>query len=1577
MLMGMQNGPSRRKEFHPAFPSSSSSSLSSSSSEASGPTGLPLGKAMALLIGPQPQASDLGLLPSQNSGPQDTSLSTPAPLDPHSAPFPSGHLFPLRLVTPSVHSGASIGEQVSTFIKHRGSRAGETSSMPIKWFSGPPTVKGLVPHGLPHNNVAQGIPLFLTPPVIVTPSFIPFNILHVSSAPGERTLVSPEHFYPSKTVEADWGSGDYLETLTLMGSEDEFRLATSLPFGTHDIDAPSAEVYDTLFPSRVVLPLSSLRISSSHTATVAYGANLHSADQLSVQLSHSHPTHKLPNTSLNNEVKLSHDLDWTDTYSIEPTEILLPDMNSLEYYTNLLTRGNGSLAEQRRNLTFSVHYVSIEASHIAPTSSVAMDMDYKSSSPDKSSFTEGSSTDVLGAEMLSSTDRSKNGAVNGPEHLLEPSAVPAPYLSLSTLLRNGLESNAVQMNSNLPSLDTATVSSHISTVQLTVKMKQNDSPIFPSSAAVFTPTAGIAPTPMLTDLPKVTASATGQTPNTRSNPTAMAEQTLVLAGIASEFPAVTADEWLPTASTAMASTMSMKTTPNKPYTPTTSLTTTTSPLVTTTRAVISTTPRQYLCNISKADSYLIRVGFPVESTTGYAKSHLREILKREFNRSVELHVLKAPPNFVFRVVSGSVLYTAAAVINALRQSQHDSPVALTASTVYPMPSNQYQVHSVLQFVPPHVDVRVCSFTEHVEKGLTMAYSEVRRRMHNPANFIIQIINITMGATKTLRQQRAPVDITFAVRDFSGYLEGSLVSSHLRLLTMVEFSFYVGFPVLQIAEPFHYPELNVSQVLRSSWVKTVLLGVLDQRVGERTFQARMERRLALLLGEVLGASRRWKRATSVGNNSVQIVKTSRLEGSDYPLEMVYFVEGPTGERLPAVATSSLLNRVDVQRAAIVLGYRVQGTLAQPVEKLTVPPSETHTNNTWIIVGVVAPVVLAVGIVAILYWKLCRSDKLEFQPDAMSTIQQRQKMKELQPPTVKGFDFAKLHLGQHNKDDITVIQEPPPPPLPVKEMTPSENADVLTPKSKASSTKQTGATRHKGRISPSDADSMGSNPSSGRESAEENARIHETPSEGKQLRKPPKNGPSAGNGANDQQSSASIFEHVDRASRPSECTRRVANKIQLIAMQPMPAPAPNSPPVIERVLESTSINREIRVALRQKSEIEQYRNKIRLRAKRKGHYDFPTMDDLMDGFEPKDVYQKAQLQFDRILDPDVHVPSVYMEPRKSKGRRSPKERKRSPMNGSLVDTDSDRLIPMDNDTMYRKFPGVNNIAYVSDPDQALEPRSPSPSDDVFATAPPPYVPPQPSIEEARQQMHSLLDDAFALVSPSSEASVANASPPPRTPHGQWAPPHPTALPLSPVSARYAESGMSPPTVQGVLQRQDLGSSYLPPSDTVHDDPLPPLALYSGRGLYAEELPSSARPRPVGGTTGTQLHHLTQVGLSSQISAYPGTDQTSSSQTGVSSWGHYHPEDDYLRPDFSQNQVPVFPEYTSSWVLQMPRTSLREPSAPPAPLDPTRPGYPAVPPEETSPSSHSSASLIKAIREELVRLSQKQSAVPSYHK
>ncbi|TMS05825.1 UPF0606 protein [Larimichthys crocea] len=397
------------------------------------------------------------------------------------------------------------------------------------------------------------------------------------------------------------------------------------------------------------------------------------------------------------------------------------------------------------------------------------------------------------------------------------------------------------------------------------------------------------------------------------------------------------------------------------------------------------------------------------------------------------------------------------------------------------------------------------------------------------------------------------------------------------------------------------------------------------------------------------------------------------------------------------------------------------------------------------------------------------------------------------------------------------------------------------------------------------------------------------------------------------------------------------------------------------DSNQINKEIQVALRHKSEIEHHRNKIRLRAKRKGHYDFPTMDDMTSGHaDQKDqdrIYQKAQIQIDKILDPDAQMSSIFVGSKKRlgfmfwiiytyldklmlvEGGALLKQRMKEQLNGGMMEADKDHLITEDSDAAYRKCPGVNNVAYVSDPDQGpgSPHRSPSPTDDVFlgptssppghAPPPPPYMPPQPSIEEARQQMHSLLDDAFALVSPTSQGSTAgitlpgvNTNPPASSPPGRgprpWGPSYP---PPSSFPSRFTELGMSPPSVQGLTPRQALGSSYLPPGETAGQcEQLQPDSLYSSRGLYADELPSSARPRP------------------------------------------------YLD----------CPDYSPPSIFQTPRSGIREPSAPPVHLDNPVGYLSAPPPLVTSPPTHSSASLIKAIREELLRLSQKQAAVPSYH-
>lgn len=47
---------------------------------------------------------------------------------------------------------------------------------------------------------------------------------------------------------------------------------------------------------------------------------------------------------------------------------------------------------------------------------------------------------------------------------------------------------------------------------------------------------------------------------------------------------------------------------------------------------------------------------------------------------------------------------------------------------------------------------------------------------------------------------------------------------------------------------------------------------------------------------------------------------------------------------------------------------------------------------------------------------------------------------------------------------------------------------------------------------------------------------------------------------------------------------------------------------------------------------------------------------------------------------------------RGRRSPKQRLREQLNGGMMEADKDHLITEDGDAVYRRCPGVNNVAYV---------------------------------------------------------------------------------------------------------------------------------------------------------------------------------------------------------------------------------------------------------------------------------------------
>lgn len=103
-----------------------------------------------------------------------------------------------------------------------------------------------------------------------------------------------------------------------------------------------------------------------------------------------------------------------------------------------------------------------------------------------------------------------------------------------------------------------------------------------------------------------------------------------------------------------------------------------------------------------------------------------------------LQFLRTQSSFAFRVVSGPLIFTAISVFNALRQPLHASGPVPTVSLLHTVPEPRYQIHTVLQFVPAHVDVRVCNFSERIERGLMMAYMETQRRSNEAGNVTVQV-----------------------------------------------------------------------------------------------------------------------------------------------------------------------------------------------------------------------------------------------------------------------------------------------------------------------------------------------------------------------------------------------------------------------------------------------------------------------------------------------------------------------------------------------------------------------------------------------------------------------------------------------------------------------------------------------------------------------------------------------------------------------------------------------------------------------------------------------------------------------
>ncbi|CAO2579697.1 UPF0606 protein KIAA1549L [Lemmus lemmus] len=643
-------------------------------------------------------------------------------------------------------------------------------------------------------------------------------------------------------------------------------------------------------------------------------------------------------------------------------------------------------------------------------------------------------------------------------------------------------------------------------------------------------------------------------------------------------------------------------------------------------------------------------------------------------------------------------------------------VAVLASPWKPQPAGAFQLKTVLQFVSQSDNIQSCKFAQTMEQRLQKAFQDAERKVLNSRS------NLTLQIVSTSNASQA-VTLVYAVGNQSSFLNGTVASSLLSQLSAELVGFYLTYPPLTIAEPLEYPNLDISETTRDYWVITVLQGVDNSLVGlhNQSFARVMEQRLAQLFMMSQQQSRRFKRATTLGSYTVQMVKMQRVPGPKDPAELTYYTLY-NGKPLLGTAAAKILSTIDSQRMALTL-HHVVLLQADPVVKN--PP-----NNLWIIAAVLAPIAVVTVIIIIITAVLCRKNKNDFKPDTMINLPQRAK-------PVQGFDYAKQHLGQQGADEevIPVTQETVVLPIPVRD-TPQERETAQ----EGSTIKTAKSTETRKSRSPSENGSVISNesgkPSSGRRSPQNGMTQQKVTKE--EARK--KNVT-----ASDEEEGADLFDSAGKA--PADPFDTSSGSVQLIAIKPAALPVVH--PASDRGQESSAaLNGEVNKALKQKSDIEHYRNKLRLKAKRKGYYDFPAVETSKGLTERKKMYEKAPKEMEHVLDPDPEVCAPFTESKNRQQMKNSVYRSRQSLNSpSPGETEMDLLV-----TRERPRRGIRNSGYDTEPeiieetnvDRVHEPRGYGRARQVKGHSETSTLSSQPSIDEVRQQMHMLLEEAFSLAS-----------------------------------------------------------------------------------------------------------------------------------------------------------------------------------------------------------------------------------------
>uniref|UniRef100_A0A8C5JLK7 KIAA1549 like n=1 Tax=Junco hyemalis TaxID=40217 RepID=A0A8C5JLK7_JUNHY len=697
-----------------------------------------------------------------------------------------------------------------------------------------------------------------------------------------------------------------------------------------------------------------------------------------------------------------------------------------------------------------------------------------------------------------------------------------------------------------------------------------------------------------------------------------------------------------------------------------------------------------------------------------------EILEQSSNLTVGYYVTRGRLVFTPAAVAEKLLAygLANATADMKQHVPHLQALVALAMPWQPLPAYHFQLKTELQFVGQTDNIQSCKFVQTMEQRLQRAFQDAERKVLNTSN------NLTVQILNTSNVSQA-VTLFYVVKNQSTTLNGTISSNLLNQLSAELVGFYLTYPPLTIAESLEYPNLDVSESTRDYWVITVIQGVDIALLGlnNQSFARLMEQRLAPLFMMSHQQGRRFRRATTVGSYTVQMVKIQRIPGPKEPAELTYYTLY-NGKPLLGTAAAKILSTVDSQRMALTLGYVIQ-VQADPVVKN--PP-----NNLWIIAAVLAPIAVVTVIIIIITAVLCRKNKNDFKPDTMMNLPQRAK-------PVQGFDYAKQHLGQQGAEDevLPVTQETVILPLPVRDAPASQERETTQDGSTIKTAKSNETRKSR---SPSQNGSILSNgsgkPSSGRSSLQKVMAPQKAAKDEGRKRN--------GEKGSDEEEGGILFDNVAKSAVDPFDTS--SGSVQLIAIKPVALPAVHA--ASERSQESAITNGEVNKALKQKSDIEHYRNKLRLKAKRKGYYDFPQVDNSKALTDRKRMYEKNQKELDHILDPDADVSSPFAEPKNRQPLKNSVYRSRQSLNSpSPGETEMDLLV-----TRERPRRGIRNSGYDTEPeiieetniDRVNEPRNYGRARQAKGHSETSTLSSQPSIDEVRQQMHMLLEEAFSLAS-----------------------------------------------------------------------------------------------------------------------------------------------------------------------------------------------------------------------------------------